>query len=164
MLCTHYGLRNWAANPKHFCYPLCNCDIFCVIEICQGHCRRSTAEDVDYGSWVPVRTCTAVQLPALLEKHRCNLIKELSYINQVAFVNLTTFPDYQPGVSTLTPNSGVSVNCCGKQSQIQQTEFGLLFLDQKSTDFLKWQCPSLRTWGLFWRKKGEIWQYSRSAG
>lgn len=76
-------------------------------------------------------------------------------MSQVAFVNLTTFPDYQPGVSTLTRNCGASVYCCGKQSQIQQTEFGL-FLDQKSPDFLKWQCPSLRTWGLFWRKRGEI--------
>lgn len=40
-------------------------------------CRSSAAEDLNRGSWMPVRTRTAVRLPALLQKHRCHLIKEL---------------------------------------------------------------------------------------
>jgi len=39
------------------------------------HCRSCATEDPDDGSWVPVRTRTAVQSPALLEKHQCNLIR-----------------------------------------------------------------------------------------
>lgn len=57
--------------------------------------RSSGEEDSEHGS--PLRTQTAVPLPAPLENQRCNLIKDISQMSQVVFVNLTTFPDHQAG-------------------------------------------------------------------
>lgn len=61
----------------------------------QRLCRSSGGEDPEHGS--PLRTQTALSLPALLQNHWCNLIKYISQMSQVAFVNLTTFPDRPAG-------------------------------------------------------------------
>lgn len=84
-------------------------------ESLQKLCKRVPWLPMCFGSWVPLRTCTAVQLLALAEKHWCDLIKKLSQMTRAAFVHMDTFPDHQGGESTLTHGHGASLHCCHEQ-------------------------------------------------
>lgn len=84
-------------------------------ESLQKLCKRVPWLPMCFGSWVPLRTCTAVQLLAHAEKHWCDLIKKLSQMTRAAFVHMDTFPDHQGGESTLTHGHGASLHCCHEQ-------------------------------------------------
>lgn len=154
-------------------------------EALQKLCKREPWSPAWFGSWVPVRMCTAVQLLALVEKCWCHRIKKLSQMTRAAFVKLTTFPDHQGGESTLTHGHGASVRCCHEQWNRDKYSNLKALPDQKSPDFLKWQCLGLDIWGwvwlfccvvfclfglvwwfvcFFWRKREKIWRSSRWAG
>lgn len=79
----------------------------------KGHCRISVVSEVPGdGSWVPMMTRSAVQLPACLEERWCNLVKELPHMSQLASVNLTTFPGHQAAVASRARCSNLNLDCC----------------------------------------------------